>query len=162
MPGRHTANHYFGSPGPVRRLVFWAACGWLAGCSESTPPEAAVRAWVDQGVELAEQKDRRGLVSMISPSYTDARGNSRGDIENMLRVHFLRQHSVALLTRIDALQVIGDSAAELELTVGMAGTKDGGLGFSADAYRFELELERDGDEWLLISARWAELGENLR
>ena len=43
----------------------------------------------------------------------------------------------------------------------LAGTNDGVFGFSADAFRFQLELERDGDDWLLISARWGELGEEL-
>jgi hypothetical protein len=43
----------------------------------------------------------------------------------------------------------------------MAGRNDGVLGFSADAYKFELELERDGNEWQLISARWGELGKEM-
>lgn len=135
----------------------------LAGCgAPSTGPEEAVRAWVARGVELAEEKDRRGLVAMISPGYVDARGNDRDAIEDMFRFYFLRAERIALLTRIEALNVIGDSAAELTLAVGMAGTDIGVLGFSADAYRFEMELERDGDDWLLIGARWAELGEELR
>lgn len=146
----------------IRGLAMLVACAALAGCGEATPPEAALRAWVATGVELAEQKDRRGLVAMISPAYTDARGNGRDDIENLFRVYFLRQHKVALVTRIEELRVIGETAAELVLTVGMAGTNDGVLGFSADAYRFDMEFERDGDDWLLISARWGELGEELR
>ena len=48
------------------------------------------------------------------------------------------------------------------MTVGMAGTNDSVMGLSADAYRFELELEKDADEWQLISARWGELGEEMR
>jgi hypothetical protein len=98
---------------------------------------------------------------MISPAYADARGSDRGDIENILRAYFFRQNSISLLTRIEEIRVYGDSAAEIELTVGMAGQNDSVLGFSADAYRFQLELERDGDDWLLISARWGELGEEL-
>ena len=67
-----------------------------------------------------------------------------------------------LVTHIDELNVIGDSAAELVLKVGMAGTdEDALLGFNADAYRFEMELERDGDEWLLIAARWGGLGDEV-
>jgi len=66
-----------------------------------------------------------------------------------------------LLTKIEEIRLYGDSAAEIELTVGMAGQNDSVLGFSADAYRFELELEREGGDWLLISARWGELGEEL-
>lgn len=146
----------------IRCLAVLVACACLPACGESTPPEEALRAWVDRGVELARQKDRRALVAMISPAYTDARGNSRDDIENLFRVYFLRQHKVALLTRIEELSVIGETAARMVLTVGMAGTNDGVLGFSADAYRFDMELESDGDDWLLISARWGELGEELR
>jgi hypothetical protein len=52
--------------------------------------------------------------------------------------------------------------ATTKLTVGMAGLNNSALGVSADAYNFELELQVDDDEWLLIGARWGELGEKLR
>ena len=137
-------------------------CCWLASCGNPpTPPEEAVRAWVAHGQQAAEEKDRRALVKMISPAYADARGNSRDEIENLFRLYFLRQHSIALLTRIESVRMIGDSAAEIGLSVGIAGTNDGVLGFSADAYRFEMELARDGDDWLLISGRWGEVGGNI-
>lgn len=147
---------------PARYLVAGIACLWLAGCGGSEEgPEAALRAWVSQGQERAEEKDRRGLVDMISPVYTDARGNSRDDISNLFRFYFLRTNSVALVTNIEELNVFGDDAGEVVLTVGMAGTHDGTFGFSADAYRFEMELERQGSDWLLMSARWGELGHDL-
>jgi len=137
-------------------------CYWLAACGNPpTPPEEAVRAWVADGQQAAEDKDRRALVKMISPAYADARGNSRDEIETLFRLYFLRQHNIALLTKIESLRIIGDSAAEIELSVGIAGTNDGVLGFSADAYRFEMELARDGDDWLLISGRWGEIGGNI-
>ncbi len=142
-----------------RRLTLGLVCSGLIACGNPpTPPEQAVRAWVAHGQQAAEDKDRRALLKMISPAYVDARGNSRDEIENLFRLYFLRQHSIALLTKIEAVRVFDDSAAELELTVGMASTNDGVLGFSADAYRFEMELERDGDDWLLISGRWGEVG----
>ena len=147
----------------TRNWILLLACAWLAGCGGDTgTPEEAVREWVDMGHTAAEEKDRGTLVDMISPAYTDARGNGRDEIENMFRIYFLRQHKVALLTRITDISVFGDTAAELVLDVGMAGTNDGVLGFSADAYTFEMELEKDGDDWLLISARWGEMGEELR
>lgn len=133
------------------------ACG-----GPESGPEEAIRAWVGKGEEAAENKDRGTLVDMISPAYADGRGNSREDIGNMMRFYFLRQNKVALVTHIDELNVIGDSAAELVLKVGMAGTdEDALLGFNADAYRFEMELERDGDEWLLIAGRWSGLGDDV-
>ncbi len=145
---------------------YFAACLvalWLAACGgPQEEPEAALRAWVAQGHQLAEAKNRRGLVDMISPSYTDSRGNDRDAINDLFRIYFLRAQSVALVTKVDELKVYGDTAGEVVLTVGMAGTHDGTFGFSADAYRFEMEFERDDDEWLLTSARWGELGEELR
>ncbi|MCH7820406.1 MAG: hypothetical protein IIA07_00195 [Proteobacteria bacterium] len=144
----------------VLNIAVFFTC--LAACSEPpTPPEEALRLWLQQGHEAVEQKERRTLVKMISPAYTDARGNTREKIENLFRVYFFRQHNIALLVRIEELHVIDDSAAELVLVVAMAGTNDGVFGFSADAYRFEMELEFDGDDWLLIAARWGEIGRDV-
>jgi hypothetical protein len=134
-----------------------SACG---GSDES--PEDAIRAWVRDGHLAAEAKDRRAMLDMISPAYADARGNSRDDIGNMMRFYFLRQNKVVLISRVDEIEVFGDSAAKLALQVGMAGSNDNVLGFSADAYRFEMELERDGSDWLLIAARWGGLREDVQ
>ena len=125
-------------------------------------PEEELRAWVADGMEAARNKERRELVGMISPSYADARGNERGDIENLLRVYFLRMSNIKLLSTIEEITVYDDTAAEIVMTIGMAGTHEGVLGFSADAYQFELELEKDSDEWQLIAARWGELGDELQ
>ncbi|MDH3772299.1 MAG: hypothetical protein OET79_15095 [Nitrospirota bacterium] len=139
-------------------LVFLlaSACG---GPEEG--PEEAIRAWVEAGHKAAEAKDRSTMLDMISPAYADSRGNSREDIGNMMRFYFLRQDKVVLITHLDELEVFDDSAAELVLQVGMAGSNDNALGFSADAYRFEMELVRDGGDWLLIAARWGGLGNDV-
>ena len=137
-------------------LAVLGACGAPEGS-----PEEQLRQWVSRGQAAAEDKQRSDLVDMISPSYIDSRDHDHGDIDKMLRAYFFRQHSISLLTNIEEIRVYGDSAAEIDLTVGMAGSNDGVFGFSADAYRFQLELARDDDEWLLISARWAELGDEL-
>jgi hypothetical protein len=148
---------------PMRYLLTVIGCLWMAACGgPEEGPEAAIRAWVAQGHAFAEEKNRRGLVNMISPSYTDSRGNDRDQISDLFQVYFLRTNSVALITAIDELKVYGDDAGEVLLTVGMAGTNDGTFGFSADAYQFEMELEQQGSEWLLTSARWGELGDDLR
>ena len=138
------------------------AMGLVACGGPATPAEQQLRDWVDRGVAAAEAKERRKLVQMISPAYADARGNERDAVEDMLRFYFMRMNSVELITSIDEINVIGDSAAEVQLTVGMAGTHDGLLGFSADAYQFALELEQSGNDWRLISARWGEVGKELR
>ena len=134
----------------------------VVSCSvDEGDPEQQVRAWVSAMQEAAEEKDRKVIVANISPAYVDARGHSRDDIDHLLRLYFLRQNKVALLGRIDEVRIIGDTAAEVSVTVGMAATNNSTLGLSADAYRFELELEHDGDDWKLISARWGQLGDQV-
>ena len=135
----------------------------LAACGQpASAPEEELRAWVAEGMEAAKNKERRQLVGMISASYADARGNERGDIDNLLRVYFVRMSNIQLLSTIEEITVYDDTAAKILMTIGMAGTHEGVLGFSADAYRFELELEKDSDEWQLIAARWGELGDELQ
>lgn len=135
----------------------------LAGaCAEPSTPEAELEALVKEAEEAAERKARRELLARVSPGYSDARGNDRADIDRLLRLVFLRQKSVGLLVDIDSVDVFGEDAAEMVLTVGMAATNDRPLGFSADAYRFELEFVKEGGDWQVIGARWGEIGGTLR
>jgi len=144
-------------------LIFGMCCVIFAACGGAeSDPEAAVRAWVADAEAAAEEKDRRDLLGMISERYADSRGNDHERIGDMLRMFFFRQQSIALLTGIDEISLMGDSAALVQLTVGMAGTNNSALGISADAYQFEFELEVIDDDWMLIGARWGELGENMR
>lgn len=148
---------------PSRLLLLGLLANALLGCGDPpTEPEEAVRGWVAEGYRLAEDKQRRDLMDMVSPAYKDARGNEKDDIENMFRFYFLRANDITLLPKINDVRVMGDTAAEVNLTVGLAATHDGVMGFSADAYNFELELVLDGDDWLLISGRWGEVGGKIR
>jgi hypothetical protein len=147
----------------MRILIFSLICAFLTGCGggPEAGPEEAVRAWVDAAEAIAEDKDRRGLLAMISENYADSRGNDYVQINSLFRFYFLRQKSVVLFTSIDDIVVMGDTAAKVTLTVGMAGTDSSALGVRADAYKFELELENTDDDWLLIGARWGEIGSDL-
>ena len=147
----------------MRASLIVTVCACLAACGgPSTGPEERLRQWVIDAEAAAEEKDRRGLLDMISKNYTDARGNDHDAIDRLLRFYFLRQQTVSLASRIDEIKVSDETAADMMVTVGMAGTHDRALGFSADAYKFHFELANDGDDWLLIGARWAELGQELR
>lgn len=135
----------------------------LCACSgPSTGPEGEIQSWLDRGVAAAEAKQRGEILDMISPAYADARGYNRARIGDLLRVYFLRMNTVELVTTVNEIIVMGDTAAKVLMTVGMAGTKDSLLGFSADAYQFSLELEKNAGDWLLISARWGQIGKELQ
>ena len=149
--------------GVVRRYAI-ALIGALlaAGCGGGADtPESELRAWVAAAEEEAEARDRRALIKRVADSYIDGRGNNRDSVDKLFRYYFLRQQSVVLLSNIETIEVFGDTAAEVALTVGMAGSS-GGLNLSADAYRFELELEKREGDWLLIGARYGALGEELQ
>ncbi len=140
-----------------------AALLLLVGCGDPpSEPEAELRAWVEAGIASVEAKERRAVVGMVSEAYVDGRGNERSDLDAILRVYFHRMNNIKLLPKIEEITIYDDTAAQLVLTVGMAGTNDGILGFSADAYQFELEVEKYGSDWRLISARWGEMGGELR
>lgn len=147
----------------TRILILSLICAFLTGCGggPTAGPEEALRAWVHAAEAAAEDKDRRRLLAMISANYVDSRGNDHEQIGNMFRLYFLRQKSVAILTSIDDIEVMENTAAKLSLTVGMAGTDASALGVRADAYNFELELENMDDEWMLIGARWGEVGRGM-
>lgn len=146
----------------MRILTISLICATLAGCGRAEGPEEAVRAWVAAAEAAAEEKDRGELLSMISENYTDARGNDLAQVDTMLRYYFLRQKSVGLISTINDIAVMGDTAALVDITVAMAGTNADVPGVRADAYNFELELENSDDEWLLIGARWGEVGQEMR
>jgi hypothetical protein len=159
---KYSAMQHYHSTSLFRLILSLALVTLLAACGgPKVGPEQQLTDWVNAGQAAAEAKQRGEIVKMISPAYEDAKGYDRDDIENMLRVYFYRQSNIKLLTTINEIRLFGGSAAEIDLTVAMAGTNDGILGFSADAYKFQLELVLEGDDWLLISARWAELGEDL-
>lgn len=145
MKGR--SRHY--------RTILLAAL--LAGCGAAGAPEEAVRAWLEAAEAAAEARDRDALVDMISERYVDWQGNDRRALDQRLRIYFLRNRNIVIASRVDELTVSGGTAAKVVLTAGLVGTGESSPGFSADALRFELELEEDGGQWRLIGARWSEL-----
>lgn len=148
----------------MRILIFSLICVLLAGCGggPEAGPEEALRAWVDTAEAAAEDKDRQGLLDLIAENYADSRGNDRSQVGNLLRFYFLRHKSIGFVSNINDIEIMGDTAALVSLTVVGAGTNANALGVNADAYNFELELENTDDEWMLIGARWGEVGREMR
>ena len=152
MKARATGNR-------LSRVLLLAAT--LAGWAPPPDAEQALREWVERGEAAANREDRRELVSMISPAYADARGNDRDEIDRVLRLIFLQQDDVTVVATIEEINLYGETAADMLLTPAVAGFDDSRFGFSADVVRFQFELERDGEDWLLMGARWGELGGEL-
>lgn len=147
----------------MRNRVLMVFCTILLACGDpAVGPEEALRLWVEEMAAAAEDKDRGAMLARISENYADARGNSRKDTGDKLLLYFLRQQSVTYIATIDEMKISDGSAAEIRVTVAMAGTGSGVFGLTANAYRFELELEKVDTDWLLIGAKWNQLGRDLR
>ena len=144
------------------RVLTVLSLGLFAGCAPKPDAEQALRDWVDRGEAAVGREDRRELMAMVSPVYADGRGNSREDLERLLRLVFLRQDNVTVVTRIEELDIHDGTAADIVLTTAVAGWDESLLGFDADALRIHFELEHDGGDWRLTAARWGRLGETLR
>lgn len=147
----------------MQNRVLMLICGILAACGgPAVGPEEALRLWVDEMETAASDKDRGAILDKISENYADARGNGRKDTGDKLLLYFLRQRSATFVATIDEMKIIDGSAAEMLVTVVMAGAGGGVFGLTANAYRFELELEKVDSEWLLIGAKWNQWGRDLR
>lgn len=145
----------------TRISIALSLVAFAAGCAPPPDAEQALREWVERGEAAANREDRRELVSMISPAYADGRGNDREEIDRVLRLIFLQQEDVTVVTTIEEINVYGETAADMLLTTAVAGFDDSRFGFSADVVRFQFALEHDGEDWLLMDARWGELGGEL-
>ena len=155
-PGSESQARRWPAAVSVLWVVLLSACGAGSG-----GPDQEIRRWIDAAVLEVEARDRGALMDRVAGGYSDARGNDHQQIGGLLAYYFLRQRDVALLTSIDEITVYGDTAAEVRMTVGMAGAGNGG-GLTADAYRFLLELEKPEGDWLLMRAQWGRFGEALR
>lgn len=131
----------------------------LVACSrDAGSPEAQIRARVSQAQTAAEARDAPALRALIADDYADAQGNDRKAMENLIRLHLLRNQSIHLFTRIGAITFPQPDHAMVKVAAAMAGrpvTSVGELvGVNADLYRFDLELVQRGGEWQVQRAAW--------
>lgn len=137
-----------------------------AGCGgEPESPEAQVRALVARAVAAAESKDVGTLRAMVSDRYSDPHGQDKRAVEALLRLHFLRNESVHLYTRVQSVTLPQPDRAQASVLVAMAGvpiTSEVELpALRADLHRFDIDFALEDGSWRVERAEWsrAELGE---
>ncbi len=147
---------------PVLWMMVWVVVALALGaCSRpADSPEAEVRALVARAQAAAEARNVRDLRALIADEYVDAHGHDRKAVENLIRLHVLRNQSVHLLTRIRDIAFPEPDRATVSVAAAMAGRPvthaDDLVGLTADLYRFDLDLVREGGgEWRVSSAAWA-------
>lgn len=136
---------------PLLAAVAMAAA--LAGCGETAPPEARVRAFIAETETLAEDRQFTELVDRIAGDYLDARGNDKLKAAAILRGFYLRNKSVHLLTRVESIEVLSPEHAIATIYVAMGQRGEEALP-DADIFRVELELIADGDSYEILQSGW--------
>jgi hypothetical protein len=131
----------------------------LAACSrDADSPEAEIRALVAHAQTAAETRDVRGLRALVADDYADAQGHDRKAVENLIRLHVLRNQSIHLFARVRDIAFPQPDRATASVAAAMAGrpVANAGelVGMNADLYRFDLELVRRGGEWQVQRATW--------
>lgn len=142
------------------RPWFWVAIALgVAACSrDASSPEAEIRALVAQAQTAAEARDVQSLRALLADDYADPQGHDRKALENLLRLHVLRNQSIHLFTRIGDIAFPQPDHATVRVAAAMAGrpvaSADELVGITADLYRFDLELVRRDGEWQVQRAAW--------
>ena len=138
----------------------WAAAVLaLVACSRPSSPEAEIRELIERAATAAEERNVRDLRAMIADDYADERGLDRKAVENLLRLHVLRQQSIHLFVRVRGIEFPEPGRALASVAAAMAGRPvaraDELVGLTADLYRFDLEWVRYGrDDWKVRRADW--------
>ena len=131
----------------------------LAACSgDSSSPEVEIRALVVQAQTAAEERNVGDLRALVADDYVDARGYDRKAVENLIRLHVLRNQSIHLFTRVGDIAFPQADRATVKVAAAMAGRPVASagelVGVNADLYRFDLELIRRDGKWQVQRAAW--------
>jgi hypothetical protein len=135
-------------------LAFLAlAC---AGCESSGTPEDEIRTFVEKAEVAAEARDASELKGLVADDYEDASGRDAADVRNLLHTFLVAHPSLALITRIDSIDLEGTGLARFQVTVGVLGREasaESNWDLAAEVRRLDIRLAReDSGEWRVIRA----------
>jgi hypothetical protein len=131
----------------------------LAACSSGPDPRKCILDAFNEALESVKAGNARAAGEYLSESYSDARGNNKRAIVQLVSFH-LRQHgSIHIMHKVRKLDIADDGTARLVLVAAVAGTPmsmDNPLEqFNADILRIEVDLaEEESCAWRITSADW--------
>ena len=130
----------------------------LSCAQDAETPEAQVRKLIKEAEAAAENKNSGVLREFISEHYHDSEGRDKRTIDGIIRYYFLRNQSIHLLTRTQAITFPQPNRAETTVFVAMAGQPIPSLQelprIRADLHRFDLVFVTEDGVWKVISAEW--------
>lgn len=139
----------------LRSLLPVISIGLLHACAGADPGEE-LRAVIAAAEAAAEERDAGHFRRLVSDDYVDARGRRKQDLIDYLRLYFVANADIEVLTRVESVELFGDDAAELTLHSALVGRGPGrsALDVDGDLFRIDLELVRERGDWRIIGADW--------
>lgn len=159
--GRATSARDLGHCWLVLCCLLWGSV--LSGCSGRQEalvedPEQQIRALIASAAQAIETRDLDATMGFVSERYLDRQSQDKSRLRAMLGYILRNQRTVHLSVRINQISFPTEEQAAVILYAAMAATPIKGsdefvLG-RFDFYRFELEFNKETDQWRLASARW--------
>lgn len=142
-----------------RRLFLCVLPALLLGaCSRhELTPEQQVRERIEEGRQLAEQRDAGGLAELLSADFHGPDAITRRDMRALLTRLFFRYRSPHFLVRIQELHSLPDGRIRARLLIAMASAPlalDKLAEIHARLMALELRFRRDGDAWRVVQGKW--------
>ncbi len=128
----------------------------LAACGGSEGPEEKIRAQIAALAEAAEDGEIGPFSDAIADDYADLRGNDRRQALMTVRGVMLRAGGgLAVFPDVQQVTLITDDLAEARVRTRFADADLDRFALQTAVYTFLVTFERDGGDWLIVSARWA-------
>jgi phytoene dehydrogenase-like protein len=131
-------------------------------CTGPKTDEDQIRELMEEAGRHIEKKDLKSLMDLLAVDYTDFRGRDKIQTQDMVRTYFSEFRGIVvhvLGTRIDEITppkaTIQTDAA---LSSGAAKALRKLIQVSTDNYRFQVELTKKQDRWLIKYAEWMPIG----
>ena len=132
----------------------------LSGCGgKPETPEDQLRQLIQTAETAVESRDLGDVMALIDPDYRDADSRNFYQLRGMIAGYFLRHPSIFVISRIDRIELAGDTEATVALTAGLAGSAQEAAGplsgWRGNLLRFDLSFRRDeAAQWRLRNAAW--------
>jgi len=128
----------------------------LISCTGTDNPVVEINEFIAAAEKNFERKDTGNLKKLISNNYHDSKNFSRQDIARIIAGYFLRRPSIYVLTNPREISLAGNQTTA-RLTLYVAVSREPLLEtdlelVQAERYRLEVELQKEGGDWLLTSA----------
>ncbi len=132
------------------------------GGSGAVTEEQKVIALVKAIAKAAETHDIKSIRAHLSRRYKDPSGRDYDAINQILRIHYLRKGKITVYIASQEVTVEHSASpmratikAKVVLTRGGAGSKLPDIvPESGDAITFDVIMEQEDGEWMMISADW--------